>query len=846
MTMSQIFGEAEGAGGDEPAPMMEELPASAVPGGAADSPGYSPTTEPGDPDSVPMLLPPQQLQVIPETIEEDQTMPTPVPEDAGEMSRQTTAAEPEPHPTTNSATATPRFQPTFNTQSNQPSFVQQQPSSFPQFGGPGEAALPLPPNFIPLQHPPNLYNQLNTALARDPELLDGHGPTRYRDLRNRDIREGRVNGPYLAEEEPWEEMCPGLEDSVRMLRLREIVDIEEESTGDEATDEDGRENGNPVIAEAFLTGKAIRSEIRLGDLGPGQRSLFDEAMKKEWSSWMKFSTVEVMTPDQIAELPEDTKIIGTRWVHVDKNNKRRLIAKMLAKKTGKTQEQIDRENPLEAKSRIVVQGCQEEETGIRSDSPTASLLAFNLVSAIAVMNKWEVRSYDASTAYLQAKGIDRLLILKPPKPPPPGVSSTDLLRAKGSIYGTKDAGRSWWFKLLEESKKEGWIQSSIEPALFYLYEGGELCGIMISHVDDLYTAGEGNYFEEAMKRLTKKIHLKEQKGEFKFCGKHIVQQKDGQISIDQTESIETIEYQVIDRSRRSKPGAPLTEDEKSGFRALIGSMGWVTRQSRPDIMVNVSIAAQALGKPTVKDVIDLNKALKMLKETPNAKWNYVPSSITMKNCAVFVCADSSFANLPGHKSQCGYVVGLSLPSLENGEETPVLLLETCSSSIKRVCRSTLAAEANGFLAGVEAADYVRMILLEIENPGISIRNLDKEFPRKRLLAFTDAKSLESTVNKDAGQPSDKRVKILVAQVKELLSSTPSTESAAGISVHWVDTSQMLADVLTKVGCERELLLEVLEKGTWTLLATEAAAARKEKIRADRRQRKAKSKATEDG
>ena len=242
-------------------------------------------------------------------------------------------------------------------------------------------------------------------------------------------------------------------------------------------------------------------------------------------------------------------------------------------------------------------------------------------------------------------------------------------------------GSSFW---RSQRRKVG-FQSSIESALFYLYEGGELCGIMISHVDDLYTAGEGNYFEEAMKRLTKKIHLKEQKGEFKFCGKHIVQQKDGQISIDQTESIETIEYQVIDKSRRSKPGAPLTEDEKSGFRALIGSMGWVTRQSRPDIMVNVSIAAQALGKPTVKDVIDLNKALKMLKETPNAKWNYVPSSITMKNCAVFVCADSSFANLPGHKSQCGYVVGLSLPSLENGEETPALCCLRHAQAASNVC-----------------------------------------------------------------------------------------------------------------------------------------------------------------
>ena len=98
-----------------------------------------------------------------------------------------------------------------------------------------------------------------------------------------------------------------------------------------------------------------------------------------------------------------------------------------------------------------------------------------------------------------------------------------------------------------------------------------------------------------MKGLAKQIHLKEQKGEFKFCGKHIVQHEDGKISIDQTESIETIEYQVLDKSRRSKTGAPLTEDEKSGFRGLIGSMGWVTRQSRPDVMVNVSIAAQALG-----------------------------------------------------------------------------------------------------------------------------------------------------------------------------------------------------------------------------------------------------------
>ena len=41
--------------------------------------------------------------------------------------------------------------------------------------------------------------------------------------------------------------------------------------------------------------------------------------------------------------------------------------------------------------------------------------------------------------------------------------------------------------------------------------------------------------------------------------------------------------------------ATLTEEEKSGYRALIGSMGWVTRQSRPDVMVNVSLASQDDG-----------------------------------------------------------------------------------------------------------------------------------------------------------------------------------------------------------------------------------------------------------
>ena len=135
---------------------------------------------------------------------------------------------------------------------------------------------------------------------------------------------------------------------------------------------------------------------------------------------------------------------------------------------------------------------------MRIDSPTASLLAFNffnVVCSVAVMKGWVILACDASTAYLQSQGISRLLVLRPPRPPPPGVSPDDLLRAKGSICGTRDAGRSWWRKLFQTLKKHSWRMSRIEPALFILAEGPTLLCVLITHVDDLYAAGEGEKFD---------------------------------------------------------------------------------------------------------------------------------------------------------------------------------------------------------------------------------------------------------------------------------------------------------------------------------------------------------------
>ena len=671
----------------------------------------------------------------------------------------------------------------------------------------------------------------------NPDRLDGCRPLRG--------TRAEPHAPYLAEAVSLE--FPPVSHLVREQRLRKMVDGQEEYELDTTDEEEGEESlmSTASPADVFLTGKAVRSEIRIKDLSPEEKRKFEASMAKEWSSWEKFNAVEVLTPDQVAQLPKDVRIIGTRWVHTDKNQKQRLLALHVRGKTGKTKEQVMKEYPFAAKSRLVVQGHQEDSRDIRSDSPTASLLAFNLLSAVAVMNGWEVAASDASTAYLQSQGISRLLILRTPQPPPPGLGPHDLLRAKGSIYGTRDAGRQWWKKLHRTLRKHGWRMSAIEAALFILSDGSQLLGVMISHVDDLYSTGQGKAYEGTLRELEGELHLTVKRGSFRFCGKN-VKQVDGEIALDQMDAIEGIDYMVLPTDRRKCPNSPLTEAEKTAFRGLIGQMGWVVRQSRPDLMVNVSIAAQSVSKPTVADVVRLNRAVKMLKDSSEARWCFKKSGLKLADAVVFVFADSSFANVEGSKSQCGYIAGLTSHDIIDGGPVPVYILEAFSGSIKRVCRSTLAAEANGFLSGVEAGEYLRSLVMELLHPDVALRDLDQLYLKKKIMCFTDARSLEQTLNKDAGQPQDKRVRILIAQVRQMIGENTYDDDAPGFAT-WVDTSQMLADVLTKENCNREPLLQALAEGEWQLNPSDAARERKLLVRAGRHSRKAAKQArAEDG
>ena len=330
--------------------------------------------------------------------------------------------------------------------------------------------------------------------------------------------------------------------------------------------------------EAFLVGAdRARKEINLKSLTQTDRVKFDESMAKEWKNWLLFDAVSVIDADKI---PENAEIVTTRWVHTDKN----AIARSSGKKV-----------PLQAKSRLFVQG--HKETGVfRSDSPTASLLAFNLVCSVAASMHWKLFAGDAPNAYLQGDPLQRLLVLRPPHPLPDESLQGKLLIAKSGIYGTRDAGRGFWLKLQRQIHAAGWITNPLEPAYFTLYDEGNLVGVMITHVDDLLYAGAGPVYEKAMNAIKADFKLKENTGTFTFCGKQIIQDDGFTIRVGQADAANSLEFIDVTPARRRLLGASCSAPEISEIRRVVGAVGWIARQTRPDLLETSTLTS---GTPDI-------------------------------------------------------------------------------------------------------------------------------------------------------------------------------------------------------------------------------------------------------
>ena len=113
--------------------------------------------------------------------------------------------------------------------------------------------------------------------------------------------------------------------------------------------------------------------------------------------------------------------------------------------------------------------------------------------AYASQPGWKLTSLDARSAYLQSENITRMLLVRlPGKWAPPGCLPNQVTQALGAIYGTRDAGRSFYLHAKTVLEKHGLVELSLEKSCYALVLDGRIAAVVHTHVADFLAATDGS------------------------------------------------------------------------------------------------------------------------------------------------------------------------------------------------------------------------------------------------------------------------------------------------------------------------------------------------------------------
>ena len=462
-------------------------------------------------------------------------------------------------------------------------------------------------------------------------------------------------------------------------------------------------------------------------------------------------------------IPDNSETaIETRWV---------LTEKVLADGTVGT------------KARLVAKGFQDpSKSNIRSDSPTALKTSLRLATTFICSQGWTVRSFDISAAFLQGEKIDRKVILRPP----PEANCNGLWSLNKSVYGLDDASRKFYLKVKKELLSMKMEQSKSDPALFFKRHDGKTTGIVSTHVDDFFYGGTEAFCDVLMRKIKSVFLLSSESYQtFKYVGFNVVQHED-KVVYDQKDYLKNLQPIEISKDREMMKDEHLTQDEQGEMKRRCGQLNWLSTHTRPDISFDLAELSGRTGSLRVSDITKMNKLINKVKS--NDVYLTFPCLEDSNNLKIAVYADASLANLPDGGSQAGYLVFLV------DRCGRAALIDWKSHKIRRVVRSTLAAETLAMADAVDAAAFVAATWKELVGPQWN----------NAAEVITDCRSLFENVN-STKLCNEKRLRIDIAMLKQM-------QERDEIYLRWTESEHQLADVLTKKGVCGMNLSRVITSG----------------------------------
>ncbi|KAJ9555886.1 hypothetical protein OSB04_010500 [Centaurea solstitialis] len=309
---------------------------------------------------------------------------------------------------------------------------------------------------------------------------------------------------------------------------------------------------------------------------------WQEAMEAEMQSMYDNQVWE------LTDLPQHCRAVGRKWVFKKKTDMDGNVHTFKAR--------------LVAKGFTQTHGIDYDETF----SPVAMLKSIRILMAISAYFNYEIWQMDVKTAFLNGKLTEDVYMEQPegfedPKNP------NKVCKLLKSIYGLKQASRSWNLHFDERIKEFGFAKSEFEPCVYTKFSGS-IVTFLVLYVDDILLIGNDVPTLQSVKSWLNRCFQMKDLGEAAYIlGIKIYRNRSKRlIGLSQSTYIDKILKRFrMDESKKgfipmqygivlNKTQCPVSSQEQDIMKSVpyasaIGSIMYAMLCTRPDVAYSVAV-----------------------------------------------------------------------------------------------------------------------------------------------------------------------------------------------------------------------------------------------------------------
>ena len=380
-----------------------------------------------------------------------------------------------------------------------------------------------------------------------------------------------------------------------------------------------RRSGRIIRKPEFYTGAQVNYTVNLASEEEDPNT-YDEAMKSVDSLlWKKAMNTEMDSMKtnsvwELVDLPDGIKPIGCKWIYKKKRDANGRVETYKAR--------------LVAKGYTQKEGIDYEETF----SPVVMLKSIRILLSISAALDYEIWQMDVKTAFLNGYLEENIYMVQPNGFIAKG-QEQKVCKLLRSIYGLKQASRSWNQRFDQAVKTFGFEQNVDEPCVYKRIGEGKVV-FLILYVDDILLIGNDVGTLSSVKLwLTQQFNMKDL-GEANYVlGIKILRdRKNKLLALSQATYIDKIveRFGMENSKKGNQPSVlgfhisledcPKTDEERKRmstvpYASAVGSLMYAMLCTRPDICYAVGIVSRYQSNPGPRHWQAVKHILKYLRRT---------------------------------------------------------------------------------------------------------------------------------------------------------------------------------------------------------------------------------------